>query len=565
MSHLPFPRILNRRHVYDMLLGVLVATVTAAIINLPLWHALVTTNEWQWNDIVPESSDELFYLSRIREVTDGHPRVGNPYLYERRTQSYPLGNLWERTLALPMQIFGIRMKTLSIGMDAVLPFLLALITWCMLRSLLVTWRSRAVTVGAIFLSVNLALWKRPISPQATTLFLLLWMWLFLHPSRIQTRNIIARGVVIGLMVYSYPFHWTYALAAEAALSFHDIVTKKHAWRVVVRQSSILGLAFLTVAFPWILQSLTFLHDEVYGETLSRLGLITRHLPAGPHIQLLLLGTIACVLLVRQYNRVQDTSPLLALLTAGILALSQCVITGKEAEFSNHYERIVLFSVVIGLVYACRHWKKYARMLEALLLIAILWTTLIAVEKDFEAFAKVKRMNAERQVLKSVIEVLNTLPKESVILTENSFADTLVTYTSHYPFTSYGAYMYLAPDTEIVERARIYNALVPYEQLTPRGIFGTRYVNERLYARLLCSLSTLFKRTSEECNIVNTCRECDAWAKFKTPESSTVLKSLSSHHVTYVLLKHLPSVLHNHVKEITRMDDGRILYGLVLPR
>lgn len=555
----PNHTIADRRSAHDLAIGLLLAIGVTLIINLPLWNSLRSSDEWRFPDIVTESSDELFYLSRIREVTDGHPMIGNPVLFERRDQAYPLGQLWERILALPMQLFGMSIKTVSITADAVFPIILITLTWMLSRFVLPERRWRILFIAAVFLGSQLPLWKRIISPQETFVLPLLYLWLFLHPKRANFLRTIIRSMLIAIMVLSYPFHWTYCAVAEAILfvsRWKDDGSMTIRWK----RGCAAALPFLLLATPWLLQMLALGHDPAYTETLSRLGLIDRHLPVGP---LLLAQLLILLVLLRWFLRRSEEhdarSALSLLLIAGVLVLCQPVITGKEAEFGNHYGRILAFPLLLGGIFLLRsmvkRWKIIGIALAMALTVWLSITTISASLGEWRQFEASKPSAVKREEFESLVSVLNTLPREQVILTTPPFAPLLTTYTSHYPFTAYEGYMYMAPDSEIVERARVQNLLTPSSPLSLRGVMGTRYDNRMLYQRTLCRLRNLLLLSRQNCTAITIdLIEAPSLTFSDPPTAAAILKELHAKHVSFVLLPKAPPLIRRSLVPVNQVGD-----------
>jgi hypothetical protein len=534
--------------------GMLLALLVTVIINLPLWHSLLSEDEWHFPDIITESSDELFYLSRIREVVDGHPSVGNPMIFERREQLYPLGQLWERILALPMQWFGLSIKTVSIGADAVFPMIFITLTWFLSRHILPERRWRLLFIAVIFLGSEIPYWKRTISPQQTIILPLLYLWLFLHPKRAELGRTALRSALIGIMVLSYPFHWTYCFAAETVF-FLSLWRHDGSLTLRMKRGLFIAVPFLLIASPVMLQMLALRQDPAYTEMLSRLGLIDRRLPAGP----LVLAKISALLLflrwiVRRPEEKEGRCALTLLLIAGVLVLCQPLLTGKEAEFGNHYARILAFPLTLGGIAAVRaatgRWRMAGTFIALTLAVWMAAATVSVSIREWRQFTTLTPPASEREELKQILTMLNTLPDEQVILTTPEFAGLLTTYTSHYPFTGYEAYMYMERDEELVDRARLQNALLPSTPLALRGVVGTRYANRMLYRQIQCRLGTLVRWSTADCSLIRP--DLTQGPSLALPEpltSAGAMQVLRSRYVSYALLPDPPPVIQSFLIEV----------------
>lgn len=539
----------------ELLIGIGVAFFIAILINLPLWHSLLTTDEWSLSTVTTESADELFYLTRIREVVDGYPAIGNPVIYERRTQKYLLGQLWENIVHYPVSYFGWRIKTLSIVLDALFPFLLALTAWYAFAPLLQRKQWRFLALSMLFLGTEILLWKRPISPQQTFILPLLYMWAFLGTNRLYVRPTLLRSSLIGLMLYSYPFHWTYCLAVEVTLWGSVILRERTLSTARVQQIASAMIPLTLIAIPWIIATHTLSLDSAYTETMSRLGLIDRHLPVAPILQAKILFGLLCLWMIARWKKIHDrTFPLIILSVAGLLVLNQTLLTGKEAEFSSHYINILMIPFVLTVTVVAdaltAHTTVWRRIVLLFIASIVAITTIRSTAEGYKTMTEQRSATVERTDTEGMIAILQSLPKEQVILTENSFAPSITTYTSHYPYTAYEAYMYLAKDEELIERARVYNLLFPEVPLRARAVFGTRYENQRLHARSLCQFRHLLGITREDCfSISISCEEC---SRFENPDPLTdheIIQSLKDAQVSYAVLRTIPTQLLNTLDRI----------------
>lgn len=547
------------RHGREIGIGIGVAIFIALIVNLPLWHALLTTDEWSHSTVTVESADELFYLTRIRESADGYRNIGSPIMKERREQAYPLGHLFENIVSLPITLFGWRIKTLSIVLDGLFPALLAFTAWFAFAPILPRKKWRILALSMLFLGSEIILWKRPISPQETAILPLLYLWLFLSPDRLTQKKTLLRSILIGLMLYSYPFHWTYCLAVEGTLWMNEIRGRRTLSLQQIKQISYAMIPFVLIGIPWLINHSLLSTNPDYSETMSRLGLIARRLPVAPILQLKVLLCLLSLWITARWtgDRTRTTSVVI-LLIAGLLVLNQTLITGKEAEFGNHYINILMIPFVLTIVLVIEELTKKSRLLTLIALCclsgAVILVTVHSTLNSWMIFRAQKDTAVERSQTERILDLLSTLPSEQVVLTESSFASTLTTYTSHYPFTSFDAYMYLASDEELIQRAQIYNLLFRQAPIPPRGVFGTRYENQRLYARTLCSIRSILRLSAEECSAITVpCLEC---SRVLSPEPRTknqILRSLEEAEVTYAVLRSVPEQIRDALERIDGND------------
>lgn len=544
---------------------ILVGMCMTACVNAPIWYYIIVDREWQWNDVVIESGDELYYLTRIDEVANGYPSIGNPVIRERRSQK---GNttLWENIIALPMLLWGWRIKSVAIVADGLFPFLLASMLWMGLRRSFVDQRWRLTIVSLIFLGTNTALWKRPISPQATMLLFLPYLCSYISPNASSKKHTMIRAGLIGLMFYSYPYHWYYAIIAEGVHWIYQSL--KQGLRNCVKgvRQALLPLALCTcIAIPWLWDMIHAAADPAHTETLHRLGVLARRLPTAPLLQAKLLALLTGLVVVKKEQR---NHRLILLLSAAMITLWTPIITGKEVEFSNHFATTFLPVIAMSIGAIGMSLLRSHHRIERILLIAlaswILFLTISAINEDMKTFRAARPSGNERSILAQELAALDVVPPSAVILTENSCALRMMTYTAHTPFTAYEAYLYEAPTEDIVLRARAYNALVPSEPLRARGVLGTQCVNEALHAHSLCGLSRLIPLLRNACQKTREkSASCDTFSSLPPLPKNESIHILKNAHVTHAFLHDLPDVLRPFATIIQGIPNGRTLYQLSL--
>jgi len=538
----------------EFIIGISLALLISLIINLPIAGKILFENELSFPDILMESRDEAYYLARIREVGDGYPLVGHPYVYEQREALYNLGTVAEIIAALPMSLFNFTIKETSILGDFFFPFLLALILWFALSPILPKWPWRLLLLSIIFLGANMAFWKRPVSPQVTTIFLFLYLWGFLHPKRSTSSLCALRSGMAGIMLFTYPYHWLFALPAEALLALHDLKKEKGLpasrrgakWMDRLLPSLI---PFLLFALPWYSLMRESQSDPAYAETLLRLGLIAHHFPKGPGLMAGLLFTLLLGLFFSIYTKKKkEFLPLAFLLLGGILALSSPVILGKEVEFSSHFERFLPLFIWITAIWALSILLKKKDVLRNTIILlglsVVLTMTAMGTVKALKE-AERSASTVERQETKELLFVLQALPPESVILTEPTMSQLLPIYTSHYPFFSPFTRLHVVLEEELLLRAKIQSTLLPH--LPPhsdRTLYGTAHFNLALHKEGLCKIQNIFRSNQKKKNcdmdprdfIVASWTSLYEQLSFSTDKA---LQGLKERHTGFALLRGVP--------------------------
>jgi len=273
-----------------------------------------------------------------------------------------------------------------------------------------------------------------------------------------------------------------------------------------------------------------------------------------------------LLLLWQGKRKREFSailPLCILLLAGILVLNQSLLTGHEAEFSSHYQKILIVPLTMSALLAISFFLRKPRTEFAFFLavtLAIIFST-IHVESDesakWTAFCPTRN---SRVAFEEEIHQLNNLPKEQVVLTTLKAADDLMIYTNHYPFFSEQDYMYGASDAELLKRGIIQHDLVPSQPIPPRDIFGTYAVNKALNLTQQCRVLSLFLRSRESCAVAREQFLPHGWQDSIDSQLSArqILEALKKAHVTYALLPSVPPALKNYTEILQHFPDLLLL-------
>ena len=252
------------------------------------------------------ADDELFYMARIQDVVDGHPFIGNAYLWEHKSDPPEQLFLVEWFLAQPMRLFHVSVPVgmvFEAGIAGFIVFLLVYILFYLVS------RHRALALGAaVFLLYGLLLTDmiRPISPQFNIIFLLLqaiFLWQLISSGSSERRWWIFSGVSFGLLFYVYPYYWTHVLVASVLLGIFLAIVCERSRAMQILKMLVLGGA---VSIPyWYLTHLASQLPE-YGDIMGRLTTLS-HLPSGINVLLWSVGGFVC-LAVFAHDRLRVRAP-----------------------------------------------------------------------------------------------------------------------------------------------------------------------------------------------------------------------------------------------------------------
>ena len=153
----------------------------------------------------------------------------------------------------------------------------------------------------------------------------------------------------GFLFYIYPYYWTFYLIFLALLAAIYFFSNR------VLSYKILSIAGggLVLAIPYFY--LNYLSSKLpyYTETLTRLGMIYSRFPSGVRIlfwSALILAVFGWFLRRKIINWDAKTQFFIVGILASMIAVNQHLITGRNIEFSSHYDMGAMFFIVFALAY-----------------------------------------------------------------------------------------------------------------------------------------------------------------------------------------------------------------------
>lgn len=459
-------------------LWLLVAILLTFVINLPTLRGMVSGHGSETAIVLSTANeDEARYLSRVREVVDGYPMMGNPILKEHRSD-VTINGLIEWLTAGWMRAMRVDLPMAVAQTDVVLPlinlFLMLLWIHAILRRRLLTLAVLAL-IWIDLLGLGGAL-LRESHPKSTMLLVNLYLCLVFLPAEEKSMIRIARGILLGLMVYSYPYHWTVLLPFEVLLLLHPHPQPLPprgegaflSWRHLLKKSASVLVPFALTVLPFVIITLrAAARDPVaWDDTLARFGMLSTHGIAAPILQLQLWAVLIAMIAARVVLGARDRNFtfVLLLLAASLVALNSNLLTGKESEFQGHYSRFVLMFQFVAL-FLLGIAVVPQKLLQGVALIIIGVACVMQIRELPNTLAQTKNIqdefagSDERAVLTWLTQ---HAPKDSVILAPNRLAMLIPVFTSDEVFMSKGARFFVARDEEIVRRYLVFTAFFPEE-------------------------------------------------------------------------------------------------------
>jgi len=297
----------------------------------------------------------VYYDSRIREIKDGFPFLGNPWFLEYNSKIAPAFLAADWIQAVPL-LLG-----LSFGVATLVSFLFwslvfVFLAYAILNELELPSRWNIIGVIISYISVY-SLMLGPVSMQIVFPFLLLFLLAFI----MWLKNPHSRFTIIFLILSSsFSFYiYTYLWQAVLTIIFLTILflfytkNKNEFFKLLI-----VALTSLILAIPLIVFTVKQVTNIYYWESMTRTGFINTHWPAAEAYysgRWILVMLILWALLwhwTKEYrdHRIYKLCFLFFSMTGigfEIVSLSN-VITGKELELAGHVVRFITVWLALSL-------------------------------------------------------------------------------------------------------------------------------------------------------------------------------------------------------------------------
>ena len=488
--------------------GILLACVVTLLFNVSNLVILVRrpTSALEMKTM---AMDEQYYLSLIREASEGHFRLGSPSLKEHRDDPSVVRYLPLLPGAF-IRFTGISLGTTVFLSDLLFPFLTTLLLFLAWRGLFASSLEAAaatmIPLGIIFKGGMFNV----INPKMVLPFAALHLALIFGVSKPRPLYLVLRGLSLALLLYIYPHFFLYFAALEACM----FLTRRSSLRSFVKGIALMGIPFLFIASPLIYSSLIGKENPAAADLWYRIVSPT-YLPADPKMQLLLLIAIAALLFVSyrartRYDpssglRVTHEKILLLCLVSGLIVLNQSLIHGQDLMAGLHYFYLLrMFLWITGLYVAFRLLNSAKLAKQSICILIILFCTIKIGQYVKLVHAERTRIAIEFQEsdISKVLEWLNTQEGEKIVLASDSIANLIPIYTSHYTAMNGYAGFQSGSDAELAERYILQDAIAPRSDHDPSypSIFSVHAGNRAARERTWCRITSLFQKSAADCAV-----------------------------------------------------------------
>lgn len=432
-----------------------------------------------WHGVPPPgvTVDQFYYLARLKQIDNGYPFMGNPFIFEHRNALAPAFFVPDWISAIPL-LLGLSLNATAAFNMVFWPLLLSLICYFIFEQLgLKPGQSLFASVLAYFQVYWLM--ARPVSMQLIfpffALFLLSYiLWL---KSPLDKKRILFLILSFASSFYIYAHLWI-IIFTMLFLTCIFLIFKKQ-WKPV----SVLlfsGVISVVLALPAIMYTVRQIADPFYWETMARISLVFTRIPPMEFFYYsywvfiaIVLGLIIWFLDLRENEDRYPSHSLIIFFITGIallIAAGSNIVLQKEMETANHIGRFIIFWFSIFYVYFLfQLWSKRMAInclpliKKALICLAALAASFLFLKNSYiqilDFFARIDKndiVSAQDYAL-PFAWLDGNLPPEQVIwtldLNTELYAPLL---TRHYLLFSELAGLQLMPAKELEERYLVSN-------------------------------------------------------------------------------------------------------------
>ncbi|MDP2947280.1 MAG: hypothetical protein Q8N88_04130 [Nanoarchaeota archaeon] len=520
--------------------AIILAVVLGVLMILPFIYFQIKLGS-DFRGIFPQIvDDEMFYYARIKDVADGHSFLSNAYLFEHKGGLPQQLFLAEYILAQPIKLFDLNINTAHLIYNFLLPAIAFFLTYLALYLISKSRFWSIIFSFFLFFGLYLMIFIRPVSPQFNFIFWLsefIFLWLFLEKR--SKKFLFLSALNFGLLFYIYPYYWTFYLI------FFGILTAVYFWknRGLALKIAVIIASGLVLAIPYFYFNYLASRLPYYTETLTRIGMIYSHFPSGARIILwsaLGLLTFGWFLWRKVIKWDIKTIFFVSGILASIIAVNQHLITGKNFEFSSHYDMAAMFFLIFSFAYLWSNLKVGRKLLSVLLVfIVLIVTTGSLFEFSKKAFI-INEQAVYRQNYASVLEWLNkNTEKDSVVYANNALSGLMPVYTANNVFYHRNANLFFIFDKEVLDRFILNNFFEDFNKNfiieNDRSIFGVRFVDAYGHAVQGNKLWRLLGIEPEPEIYLPNFEIEKVMARAKTLQAGDFKKKLSRYRVDYLIL------------------------------
>jgi hypothetical protein len=444
-------------------IAILIALCTGILTVAPF---LVFTQDDAYRGIEMIGSDaEEHYVSRMQEVYDGHPSMGNVFL-TNKDQPYAAAGLGEIIVAWIGKVFAMSAVKVNIFSKFFFVFLIAIFTYALVYSMVKIKSAALISSIAPILGYNLiskfspllALLKgesidsmflvfaRPINPQVSNLILIVVLVLlyraFYERESSKWWEIISIGILTGSTLYISPYVFSF-LGLTILVSFIWFLYRKQL--ILARNVFIAGVVALITLIPFVINYIALSASSEYLELAMRTGAVAKHTPflLGFWIPIMILSVF--FLWPKELNKARIF--LLVIFTALLLVINQHVLTGLYLH-PGHYHWYITkpFVAIMGGIYIGFILKYFVQKNLHFIVVTGIIAFFFYNASLWQINSYVQRypVDLETQSYSTLFDYLNTEKNVQSIWAEQRLSFYIPMYTKHNTPNNHSVIYYLNP-------------------------------------------------------------------------------------------------------------------------
>src|SRR3989344_4794406 len=400
-----------------------------------------------------KTPNEDFYLARIQEILDGHPLVGSSAFYEYKGEWPMQPPTVVMIYALPSLIFGFLPASVLVESKFVLPFILFLAVYLLIRGLTGNNQSFSNKVNAVAgaLLVTLGydlidyrslwrlfggaepggflLWARPVNPIMGAVFLMLFLfcvWRVIRKTSRPKTCVLFASIFLALMMASYFFSWGMAVSVLGVLCL--IYLTKRDYGTVKKFAFIILLAVI-LALPYWYGVFQASQSEWYADSVLRNGLFYTHYPLLNKLMLAVLAVYAVIVFLPLLKQSAGSSIReklstledwhwfsLAFILGSLWVYSQQVVTGMTVWPYHFVQYSIPLAMVVIMALLYNVLREKSKFLWALaVLVAAFSSVFYGIYVQASVYNRFYSEYESRQSFAPVFEWLNQREKDCVVL------------------------------------------------------------------------------------------------------------------------------------------------------
>ncbi len=438
-----------RRHRLGLLFALLVGVVSVA----PRLFFIVSLGDEYRGVPIFQTPNEPAYLAIMQEIRDGHPLAAAFSFFEYKDTKPLLPPTLAFFYAAAAVILHLPLIYILLASQFFLPAFLSFLAYLLLLALqggstdgrkkfyaiaggvaitlgmdLISYQLfREIVQGAVRID-NFLIWTRPVNPIGGALLLFCFLWslaklISLH----RKRYLWVSSVAFALMIGSYVFSWTLALAVLGSLGLFALIRREYSQ---FRSLVAVGTLGTLLASPYWYLLWSASRASEYAEASGRIGLTATHAPVFNKFLLAVAFVFAAAWWWRRrYPRGEEAAtdpfPLwerlsLALIVSGVIAYNQQVVTGMDIGFHHYVFYTIPFGYLVGILLLSQVLApRLPRVALCLAFGLILASFLLGISVQAAVYKKWNPYYRDFQENAAFLDFLNTKARSPCVVLQNS--------------------------------------------------------------------------------------------------------------------------------------------------